>query len=77
MQSSFIASAHFRQANSLGWTDLSLGELEHANPDEFLTGEGSRKFGGRWNAPGTFPSDLFEHKAGNGNRGSFSARVGL
>jgi RES domain-containing protein len=30
-------------------------ELEHAAPDKILSGEGSRRFGGRWNAPGTFP----------------------
>jgi RES domain-containing protein len=30
-------------------------ELEHATPDEIISGEGSRRFGGRWNAPGTFP----------------------
>jgi RES domain-containing protein len=30
-------------------------ELEHASPDGILNGERSRKFGGRWNAPGTFP----------------------
>jgi RES domain-containing protein len=30
-------------------------ELEHARPNKILSGEGSRRFGGRWNAPGTFP----------------------
>ena len=30
-------------------------ELEHAFPAQILSGEGSLKFGGRWNAPGTFP----------------------
>src|SRR5438270_5176209 len=30
-------------------------ELEHAAPKEILSGEGSFKFGGRWNAPETFP----------------------
>lgn len=30
-------------------------ELEHALPEQILSGEGSLKYGGRWNAPGTFP----------------------
>ncbi len=30
-------------------------ELEHASPNQILSGEGSQRFGGRWNAPGTFP----------------------
>jgi len=30
-------------------------ELEHASPNQILSGEGSRRFGGRWNAPETFP----------------------
>jgi RES domain-containing protein len=30
-------------------------ELEHAAPKHILSGEGSYKFGGRWNAPETFP----------------------
>ncbi len=39
------------------WAGLTFRsvELEHASPDEILSGEGSRRFGGRWNAPGTFP----------------------
>ena len=39
------------------WAGLTFRsvKLEHANPDEILSGEGSRKFGGRWNAPETFP----------------------
>jgi RES domain-containing protein len=28
--------------------------LEYAKPEEIMSGEGSLKFGGRWNAPGTF-----------------------
>jgi RES domain-containing protein len=30
-------------------------ELEHAAPKHILSGEGSFKFGGRWNAPESFP----------------------
>ena len=30
-------------------------ELEHASPEQILSGEGSLKYGGRWNAPETFP----------------------
>jgi RES domain-containing protein len=39
------------------WAGLTFRsvELEHASPDEILSGQGSRRFGGRWNAPGTFP----------------------
>jgi RES domain-containing protein len=39
------------------WTGVTFRsvELEHARPDKILSGEGSRRFGGRWNAPGTFP----------------------
>jgi len=39
------------------WAGLTFRsvELEHASPDEILSGEGSRRFGGRWNAPETFP----------------------
>jgi RES domain-containing protein len=38
------------------WAGVSFRsvELEHARPDKILSGEGSRRFGGRWNAPGTF-----------------------
>jgi RES domain-containing protein len=43
-----------RPARWAGLTFRSV-ELEHATPDEILVGEGSRRFGGRWNAPGTFP----------------------
>jgi RES domain len=43
-----------RPARWAGVTFRSV-ELEHANPDEILSGEGSRRFGGRWNAPETFP----------------------
>ncbi len=34
-------------------------ELEHAAPEQILSGEGSLKFGGRWNAPKNFPVILF------------------
>jgi len=39
------------------WAGLTFRsvELEHASPNKILSGEGSRRFGGRWNAPGTFP----------------------
>ena len=39
------------------WTSVTFRsvELEHAAPDQILSGEGSLKFGGRWNAPGSFP----------------------
>ena len=30
-------------------------ELEHASPEQIVSGEGSLKHGGRWNAPETFP----------------------
>ncbi len=30
-------------------------ELAHASPEQSLSGEGSFKFGGRWNAPESFP----------------------
>jgi RES domain len=30
-------------------------ELEHATPDQIVSGEGSFRHGGRWNAPETFP----------------------
>jgi RES domain-containing protein len=30
-------------------------ELEYASPEQILSGEGSLKFGGRWNAPESFP----------------------
>jgi len=30
-------------------------ELEHATPKEIISGEGSLRHGGRWNAPETFP----------------------
>lgn len=38
------------------WTGVTFRsvELERASPDEILGGEGSRRFGGRWNAPGSF-----------------------
>ena len=39
------------------WTGVTFRsvELEHAAPEQILSGEGSLKFGGRWNAPGSFP----------------------
>ena len=39
------------------WTGVTFRsvELEHAAPGQILSGEGSLKFGGRWNAPGSFP----------------------
>ncbi len=30
-------------------------ELEHASPEQILSGDGSFKHGGRWNAPESFP----------------------
>lgn len=30
-------------------------ELEHASPEQILSGEGSLKFGGHWNPPDAFP----------------------
>ncbi|PZR77373.1 MAG: hypothetical protein DLM52_04660 [Chthoniobacterales bacterium] len=39
------------------WTGITFRsvELEHASPEQIMSGEGSRKFGGRWNAPDSFP----------------------
>jgi RES domain-containing protein len=39
------------------WTGVTFRsvELEHATPNQILSGEGSVKYGGRWNAPETFP----------------------
>jgi RES domain-containing protein len=39
------------------WTGVTFRsvELEHATPEQILSGEGSLKFGGRWNAPESFP----------------------
>jgi len=40
-----------------GWKGITFRavELEHASPEQILSGEGSLKYGGRWNAPETFP----------------------
>ncbi len=42
---------------SVPWAGVTFRsvELEHASPEQVLSGEGSLKYGGRWNAPGTFP----------------------
>ena len=39
------------------WKEITFRsvDLDHASPDQILTGEGSLKFGSRWNAPGVFP----------------------
>jgi RES domain-containing protein len=39
------------------WTGVTFRsvELQHSTPDQILSGEGSCKFGGRWNAPESFP----------------------
>lgn len=39
------------------WSGISVRSVEllHASPEQILSGEGSRRFGGRWNAPDTFP----------------------
>ena len=39
------------------WTGVTFRsvELEHASPEQIMSGEGSLKFGGRWNAPESFP----------------------
>jgi RES domain-containing protein len=39
------------------WTGVTFRsvELEHASPEQILSGEGSLKYGGRWNARGSFP----------------------
>ena len=39
------------------WTGVTFRsvELEHASPEQIVSGDGSLKFGGRWNAPGSFP----------------------
>ena len=41
-------------ARRAGLTFRSV-ELERASSGEILSGEGSQRFAGRWNAPGTFP----------------------
>lgn len=39
------------------WTGVTFRsvELEHASAEQILSGEGSFRYGGRWNAPETFP----------------------
>jgi RES domain-containing protein len=39
------------------WTGVTFRsvELEHGSSEQILSGEGSWKYGGRWNAPETFP----------------------
>ncbi len=39
------------------WTGVTFRsvELEHASSEQILSGEGSWKYGGRWNAPEAFP----------------------
>lgn len=39
------------------WTRVTFRsvELEHASPEQIMSGKGSLKFGGRWNAPESFP----------------------
>lgn len=39
------------------WTGVTFRsvELAHASPEQILSGEGSLNFGGRWNAPESFP----------------------
>jgi hypothetical protein len=49
-------------------------ELEHASPDKILSGEGSRRFGGRWNAPGTFPVIIPAQGQGRQSRKLFTSR---
>jgi RES domain-containing protein len=43
-----------KPAQWAGITFRSL-ELEHASAEQIMSGAGSFKFGGRWNAPGSFP----------------------
>jgi RES domain-containing protein len=38
--------------------------LEFAKPDQLVSGEGSRIYGGRWNAPGSFPAVYSSTKPG-------------
>ena len=42
---------------SVPWRGVTFRsiELEHASPEQIVSGEGSLKFGGRWNAPESFP----------------------
>lgn len=46
-------------------------ELEHASPEQILSGEGSLKFGGRWNASGSFPAIYSSTRPGTATEEAF------
>ncbi len=46
-------------------------ELEHAAPEQILSGEGSLKFGGRWNAPESFPVVYSSNRPGTAAEEAF------
>ncbi len=52
----FISRIRKMSPTPAPWTGVTFRsvELEHASPEQILSGEGSLKFGGRWNAPGSF-----------------------
>ena len=56
MPSSFIDFGKLSSRPS-PWKGITFRsvELEYASPEQILSGEGSLKFGGRWNAPESFP----------------------
>ena len=44
------------QARAWAGNGFRLAALSHASSSKILSGRGSQKFGGRWNAAGTFPA---------------------
>ena len=48
--------------------------LEHATPDDIISGQGSFLYGGRWNAPETFPVIVRQPESRYRRGGSVSTR---
>ncbi|MEY2608459.1 MAG: hypothetical protein QOH31_6313 [Verrucomicrobiota bacterium] len=65
-----IARLSLKRAAWKGLTFRSV-EFEHASAEKILSGEGSLKYGGRWNAPGTFPVVYSSTRPGTANEEAF------